>query len=56
MSELISLKKYTKIEDINHVMHVKQEIEQLYHCEVCGDLQVISGTVWHIKPMEEHDE
>lgn len=55
MNDLISLKKYTKPEDITHVMYDKQEIEQIYHCEVCGDLQVIGGVVWHIKPIEEHN-
>ncbi len=56
MSELISLKKYTKLEDITHVMFDRQEIEQIYHCEICGDLQVTSGIVCHTKPMEDHDE
>lgn len=52
---IISLKKYTKDKDIQHVMYDKQEIEQIYVCEVCGNLQVISGTVWHTRPIEEHD-
>jgi hypothetical protein len=56
MSELICLKKYTNPENIEHVMYDRQEIEQIYHCKICGDLQVISGVVWHIKPMDEHDE
>jgi len=55
MSDLISLKKYTKPEDVRHVMYDKQEIEQVYNCAVCGDLQVVSGTVWHTKPIEEHE-
>lgn len=55
MSKVVDLKKYTKDEDIRHVMYDRQEIEQVYICEVCGELQVISGTVWHTNPIEEHD-
>lgn len=56
MSEIISLKKYTKPEEITHVMYDRQEIEQIYNCEVCGELQVIGGVVWHIKPIDEHKD
>ena len=56
MSEVINLKKYTKPEDITHVMYYKQEIEQIFYCEACGELQVIDGIVWHIKPKEDHND
>lgn len=56
MSDVVNLKKYTKPEDITHVMYDKQEIEQVYNCATCGELQVIGGVVWHTKPMGEHDE
>lgn len=54
--KLISLKKYTKPEDIRHVMYYKQEIEHIFDCVVCGELQVIDGIVWHTKPSEDHNE
>ena len=56
MSNVTTLKHYTKPEDVQHVMYNKQEVEQIYACPVCGDLQVISGTVWHTKPFEMHPE
>jgi len=55
MSQVVDLKKYTKPENITHVMYCKQEIEQVFDCKVCGKLQVISGIVWHTKPVEDHD-
>jgi len=56
MNDIVSLKKYTKPEDIQHVMYYKQEIEQIFDCTTCGELQVIDGIVWHIKPKEDHNE
>jgi len=56
MSDIVSLKKYTKPEDIQHVMYYKQEIEQVFDCATCGELQVIGGIVWHIRPEEDHNE
>jgi formate dehydrogenase maturation protein FdhE len=54
-STVTSLKKYTNPEDIEHVMHSRQEIEQIHKCPVCGDLQVISGIAIHTKAIEDHD-
>ena len=56
MGDLVKLKHYTNNSDIQHVMYDKQEIENIYICEACGELQVISGVVWHTKPIEEHKE
>ena len=55
MNNVITLKHYTKQEDVQHVMYNRQEIEQIHVCPTCGELQVIDGIVWHIKPIEEHD-
>lgn len=55
MNNVIKLKHYTHKDDIDHVMYNRQEIEQVYDCPTCGELQVIGGVVWHIRPIEEHD-
>ena len=55
MNKVVSLKKYTPPDQIQHVTYRKQEIEQTFHCPTCGDLQVIDGIVWHIKSEEDHE-
>jgi hypothetical protein len=54
-NKVISLKKYTSPESIQHVMYRRQEIESVYKCPACGDLQVIGGVVVHTKAAEDHD-
>lgn len=56
MGDVIKLKHYTDSKDIKHVMYNKQEFEQIYLCETCGDLPVTGGSVWHTKPIEDHPE
>lgn len=56
MSKVISLKNYTPPDEIQHVTYRKQEIEQMFHCSTCGDLQVIAGIVWHTKSEEDHEQ
>lgn len=55
MGEVIALKQYVSDEDIKHVVYSRQEIEQLFHCPTCGDIQVIAGTAWHTRPIEDHE-
>jgi transcription elongation factor Elf1 len=54
-NNVVSLKNYTPEDEIKHVTYHKQEIEQIYNCPTCGELQVINGIVWHIKSEEEHE-
>jgi hypothetical protein len=53
-NKVVSLRTYTKPEDIKHVTHRKQDIEQTYDCKTCGQLQVIDGVCIHTKPEEDH--
>jgi len=55
MGDIVKLRRYTNDSDITHVMYKRQEIENIYICETCGELQVIDGIVWHIKPDEDHN-
>jgi hypothetical protein len=53
---VVSLKAYKKPEQIQHVLHSRTEIDQIYHCSCCGDLQVIGGVCIHKWPIEDHKE
>lgn len=55
-NNVIPLRRYTDSKDIQHVTFDRQEVEQLFNCPVCGDLQVVSGIVFHTKPNEYHEE
>lgn len=55
-AEVLPLRKYVDETDIDHVMHDRQEIQQIYSCPTCGDLQVISGVCVHTRPIEDHDQ